>query len=80
MTERKYEKSVERIKPVKCLEEGKEALANEIKEDQEKRTKLSKRKAYDAEEDVTFINERNARFNRKASRAYDNYTEDLREK
>lgn len=66
---------------------GIERLAQEMDSQQKKRGQFSRRRAYDDEADVyvffiftihsinrTFINERNMRFNKKISRAYDKYT------
>jgi pre-mRNA-splicing factor SYF2 len=83
LTQRKYEKrtaklDVEAIQK-RSKEEALTAMATEIQTDQIQRTKHSRRKRYDDTEDITFINERNARFNKKAARAYDEYTEELRD-
>jgi pre-mRNA-splicing factor SYF2 len=83
LTRRKYEKLTDKLDTSAILrrskEEAKEAMAEEIVEDQKQRLKRSRRRRFDETEEVTFINERNARFNKKASRAYDEYTEELRE-
>lgn len=83
LTRRKYEKLVDKLNPAllegRTKEEAKKQLAEAIKEEQRQRTKFSRRRKYEDIEDVTYINERNARFNRKAARAYDEFTEDLRE-
>ena len=42
------------------------------------RKKFSKRRKHNEDGDVTFINERNAKFNKKINRAYDEYTQEYR--
>jgi pre-mRNA-splicing factor SYF2 len=83
LTRRKYEKLADKLDTHAILhrnkEEAAEAMAQEVAKDQQQRLKHSRRRRFDETEEVTFINERNARFNKKASRAYDEYTEELRE-
>lgn len=83
LTRRKYEKLVDKLNPAllerRTEEEARQQLAEAIKEEQRQRAKFSRRRKYEDIDDVTYINERNARFNRKAARAYDEFTEDLRE-
>lgn len=43
------------------------------------RSSHSKRRKFVADEDVTYINQRNYKFNKKIARAYDSYTEKIRE-
>ena len=45
----------------------------------EKRAKYSRRRPYDSEADVDYINERNMKFNKKASRFYDQYTAEIKQ-
>ena len=45
----------------------------------ERRKKFSKRRQHFEEEDVSYINERNRVFNKKASRFFDEYTKEVRE-
>jgi hypothetical protein len=40
---------------------------------------FSRRRVFDADEDVTYINERNRRFNRKLERDYNDHTKELRQ-
>lgn len=61
------------------FEEAKESLIAEIKDDEAKRARFSRRRRFRDDEDVTYINQRNYRFNKKVSRAYDEFTEELRE-
>lgn len=55
------------------------ALAAEMRADEEARKNFSKRRKFDEHEDVTYINLRNYRFNKKISRAYDKYTEEIKD-
>lgn len=43
------------------------------------RSSHSKRRKFVADEDVTYINQRNYKFNKKIAKAYDSYTEKIRE-
>ena len=45
----------------------------------EKRSKYSRRRPFDEEGDVDYINERNMRFNKKAARYYDKYTAEIKQ-
>ena len=56
-----------------------EQVAADIEHQRELRANFSKRRAFRDDQDITFINERNYRFNKKIGRAYDVYTEDLKE-
>lgn len=44
----------------------------------ERRAKFSRRRAFDEDDDVTYINERNMHFNKKIARAYDKYTAEIK--
>lgn len=83
LTRRKYEKLTDKLDSSVVLhrtkEDAKEAMAKEVEEMQTERNKRSRRRKYDETEDITYINERNARFNKKVARAYDEYTEELRD-
>ena len=83
MGRRKYGRLLDKLDPQvvtrRTSEEAKEALAEGVKEEQRQRQKYSRRRKFDASEDVTYINERNAQFNKKVSRAFDEYTQDLRQ-
>ena len=82
---RKYMKITDSMQPVATDSKLKtnlvDKLAEEVRNDQKmKRFKFSKQKAgVDADEDVTFINERNMRFNKKVARFYDKYTKETYE-
>lgn len=45
----------------------------------EKRSKFSRRRAFNEEADVDYINERNMKFNKKAARFYDKYTAEIKQ-
>ncbi|KAI9327048.1 SYF2 splicing factor-domain-containing protein [Obelidium mucronatum] len=53
-------------------------LVKDVEKQNEKRKEFSKRKAHNPDEDVTYINERNMRFNKKISRAYDKHTAEIK--
>ncbi|OLY79728.1 Pre-mRNA-splicing factor syf2 [Smittium mucronatum] len=55
-----------------------EKLSKSIIDQQNKRTKTMK-VPKESENDVTFINDRNAHFNRKINRAFDRYTKDIKD-
>lgn len=81
---RKYEKKISALEkgPGSVPASKKEAIAAlsaEMKADEEARTKFSKRRKFNEQEDVTYINLRNYRFNKKISRAYDKYTEETKD-
>ncbi|KAJ1674280.1 pre-mRNA-splicing factor SYF2 [Spiromyces aspiralis] len=50
-----------------------------VTDQEEKRSKFSRRRPTDEDEDITYINDRNAHFNRKLARAFDKYTKDIRD-
>ena len=45
----------------------------------EKRAKYSRRRTFDEEADVDYINERNAKFNQKLERFYGKYTAEIKQ-
>lgn len=69
---------------------GLERLTAHMAKVEKKRGNFSRRRAYNEDEEVyvaglgadgcsTFINERNMRFNKKISRAYDAFTKDIKD-
>ncbi|KAJ1848590.1 pre-mRNA-splicing factor SYF2, partial [Coemansia sp. RSA 2703] len=54
-------------------------LAKSIEDQQKRRAGLNKPSIEKEGEDVSYINDRNARFNRKMSRAYDKYTKEIKD-
>ena len=45
----------------------------------QKRSKYSRRRAYDEDEDIDYINERNMNFNKKLERFYGKYTTEIKQ-
>ncbi|KAJ2490440.1 pre-mRNA-splicing factor SYF2 [Coemansia sp. RSA 2050] len=90
---RKYARDVARLKPDLAAYQQKtgagephvpdpksvEKLAKSVQDQQKKRAALHKPSIEKEGEDVSYINERNARFNRKMNRAYDKYTKEIRD-
>ncbi|KAI9328588.1 SYF2 splicing factor-domain-containing protein [Zopfochytrium polystomum] len=62
----------------KPSEENVNRLVKEVLKQEERRKNFSRRRAFKEDEDVTYINERNMRFNKKVSRAYDKYTKEIK--
>ncbi|ORY08318.1 SYF2-domain-containing protein [Basidiobolus meristosporus CBS 931.73] len=60
-------------------QESVDRLVSDVQKQIDKRAKVSRRRAFNEEDDVTYINERNMHFNRKISRAYDKYTKEIRD-
>jgi pre-mRNA-splicing factor SYF2 len=56
-----------------------ELLVAELNQQIQRRSKFSRRRAWDEDRDIHFINERNRRFNEKAARAYNKYTQDIKD-
>lgn len=54
-------------------------MIEEMEKQEKRRKNFHRRRPYKEDEDVTYINEENRRFNIKVSRFYDKYTEDIRE-
>ena len=54
-------------------------IANEMRRRIEKREKNKRKKMEFEQEDVSYINQRNKRFNQKISRNYDKYTAEIRQ-
>jgi pre-mRNA-splicing factor SYF2 len=84
MAFRKYERKIAELEKAGPTPAGNEAeamasLSAELRADEEDRAQYSKRRKFDEHEDVTYINLRNYRFNKKLSRAYDKYTEELKD-
>ena len=50
--------------------EAVERMVQDLEKTQAKRAKYSRRRAFDADEDIDYINERNAKFNKKLERFY----------
>jgi len=57
-----------------------EKMVEELEETEERRRKFSKWHKFDEESaDISFINERNRRFNEKIARSFDEYTQEIRQ-
>ncbi len=56
-----------------------ERMAEDVRKQVEKREKYSRRRMFDADADVDYINERNMNFNKKLERFYGEYTKDIRD-
>lgn len=56
-----------------------ELLVKELEQQEKKRKGFHRRRPYKEDEDVTYINDFNRRFNIKANRAYGKYTEEIKE-
>ncbi|KAJ3045509.1 hypothetical protein HDV00_009163 [Rhizophlyctis rosea] len=55
-----------------------ERVVRDLEKQMETRSKFSRRRAFNEDDDVTYVNERNMNFNKKISRAYDKYTTEIR--
>ncbi|MCP9263237.1 Pre-mRNA-splicing factor syf2 [Dirofilaria immitis] len=53
-------------------------LADDIKAQEKKRDQYHRRRMFDPDAPIDYINERNRKFNQKLDRFYDKYTEDLK--
>jgi hypothetical protein len=62
----------------KPSEDAKERLVETLKKAQEKRSKFSRRRTYNDEEDVQWINERNRHFTKKIDRAFGEQTSEIK--
>lgn len=60
-------------------EEGAERLAQSVKEQIEIRNKRSRRRRFDDDADVDYINERNMRYNKKLERFYGDHTAEIKQ-
>lgn len=59
--------------------EGVEKMVEDVNKQIEVRSKRSRRRRFDDEADVDYINERNMRFNKKLERFYGNYTDEIKQ-
>ena len=53
-------------------------LADEMRAQRKRNATRSKRRMHDDTEDVTYINDKNAHFNKKLARTYDKFTGDIK--
>lgn len=86
--ERKKEKMGEDMYPelnsiaqgdYKDSEEGINKMAADLDKQIEKRAKFSRRRTFNEDNDIDYINERNMRFNQKAERFYGQYTAEIKQ-
>lgn len=63
----------------KVSKDAAERLSEWQLEQIEKRNATSRRRPYSEDQDITYINERNARFNKKIARVYDKATKEIRD-
>ena len=59
--------------------EALERLSKDIKDQEAKREKYSRRRVHDDDSDIDYINERNMKFNQKLERFYGKYTKDIKD-
>ncbi|KAI9139013.1 mRNA splicing factor SYF2 [Paraphysoderma sedebokerense] len=64
---------------VKPSRDNVDKMVEDLQKQIETRGKSSRRRAYNPDEDITYINDRNRHFNKKISRAYDKYTQEIRD-
>lgn len=60
-------------------QQGIERMVEDVNKQIEVRSKRSRRRRFDDDADVDYINERNMRFNKKLERFYGNYTEEIKQ-
>ncbi|XP_053321964.1 pre-mRNA-splicing factor SYF2 [Spea bombifrons] len=60
-------------------QDGIDRMVSDLEKQIEKREKYSRRRAYNDDADVDYINERNAKFNKKAERFYGKYTAEIKQ-
>uniref|UniRef100_A0A3B4F7B5 Pre-mRNA-splicing factor SYF2 n=1 Tax=Pundamilia nyererei TaxID=303518 RepID=A0A3B4F7B5_9CICH len=59
--------------------DGIDRMVEDVEKQIEKRSKYSRRRAYNDDADIDYINERNAKFNKKAERFYGKYTAEIKQ-
>ncbi|XP_063780483.1 pre-mRNA-splicing factor SYF2 [Pseudophryne corroboree] len=59
--------------------DGIDRMVTDLEKQIEKREKYSRRRAYNDDADIDYINERNANFNKKAERFYGKYTAEIKQ-
>jgi pre-mRNA-splicing factor SYF2 len=66
-------------KPYKPSKDKVDQMTSELVGQMEKRAQFSRRRSHFEEADVTYINDRNAHFNKKLQRFFGEYTQDIRD-
>ena len=75
MDKDRYEKQMENPDAmIKPKEEALNALVEDIQKQEEKRSQFSRRRVFDEDDKVTYINDRNRVFNKKLDRSYGQFT------
>ncbi|XP_061453343.1 pre-mRNA-splicing factor SYF2 [Rhineura floridana] len=59
--------------------EGVDRMVSDLEKQIQKREKYSRRRSYNDDADIDYINERNAKFNKKAERFYGKYTAEIKQ-
>ncbi|XP_015677738.1 pre-mRNA-splicing factor SYF2 [Protobothrops mucrosquamatus] len=59
--------------------EGVDKMVTDLEKQIQKREKYSRRRSYNDDADIDYINERNAKFNKKAERFYGKYTAEIKQ-
>lgn len=60
-------------------EEAKSNLSSDVQKQIQIQSRFSKRRHFSGDEDITYINQRNYKFNQKIARAYDKYTQETKD-
>ena len=63
----------------KDSKEAIDKMAEDVRKQQEKREKFSRRRRHDPDADIDYINERNMNFNKKLERFYGTYTKEIKD-
>ncbi|CAD5125910.1 DgyrCDS14092 [Dimorphilus gyrociliatus] len=63
----------------KDSKEGIDRMVSDLSKQQEKRQKYSRRRVHDDDADIDYINDRNAKFNKKLERFYGEHTAEIRQ-
>lgn len=63
----------------KDTKEGVDRMVEDLNKQMEKRSKYSRRRRFDDEADIDYINERNMKFNKKLERFYGQYTAETKQ-
>lgn len=61
------------------IEQNKNRMVKELNDKIEQRKDFSRRRTFNEDEDVTYINEKNRSFNQKINKVYDKYTQELKQ-
>ncbi len=63
----------------KDSKEAVDKMVDDLEKQIDKRSKYSRRRAHDEDEDIDYINERNMKFNKKLERFYGKYTAEIKQ-